>query len=239
MDRHGGVVVYAGGDDLLAMLPVEGALACADALARTYRDAFPRGRQGTLSAAVVFAHVRQPLMSVLAEAHRLLDEEAKDRNGRSSLAVAVLKSSGLHSQWVSSWERTGPGGARMRATEALEALCGGLRGPGDEPGLSSSLLYRLRDTLGLLCDWPRWQPGAWAPLPHGVPLRSYIEAELRRTLPESEAGAESGAGPLAETITALLSASPNPGGVLSPDWVGVDALLLARFLSSPSEGDAR
>ena len=94
VEDHYGVTVYAGGDDVLAMLPVLNALTCAEALSERYRNAFAdtdaRG-DATLSAAVVFPHMRLPLNYALGEAHRLLDTVAKDDNGRNSLAAAVLK----------------------------------------------------------------------------------------------------------------------------------------------------
>jgi len=93
--QHQGVTVYAGGDDVLALLPVPSALACASALADRYATCFQAQTteaRATLSAAVVFAHVRLPLGRVLREAHRLLDHVAKDQNGRDSLAAASTAS---------------------------------------------------------------------------------------------------------------------------------------------------
>ena len=42
VQKHHGVTVYAGGDDVLAMLPVPSALPCADELAKAYTAAFTR-----------------------------------------------------------------------------------------------------------------------------------------------------------------------------------------------------
>ena len=86
--EHDGETIYASGDDVLAMLPVPGALSCAGSLSDSYKSAFSAFEEApgaTLSAAVVFAHVRLPLGAVIREAHRLLDEVAKDGNGRNSL----------------------------------------------------------------------------------------------------------------------------------------------------------
>lgn len=95
VEKHSGVTVYAGGDDVLALLPVPEALSCAAALAEAYAGVFLKENakaRATLSAAVMFAHVRLSLGGVLAEAHRLLDDVAKDQNGRDSLAVASISS---------------------------------------------------------------------------------------------------------------------------------------------------
>lgn len=99
----GGSTIYAGGDDVLALLPLEGALPAALALRDAYRNAFPSTPQATISAAVVFAHFHVPLRHVLQEAHRQLDEVAKEGNGRGSLAVCVLTQSGVTREWVSTW----------------------------------------------------------------------------------------------------------------------------------------
>ena len=137
--QHHGVTVYAGGDDVLAMLPLRDALNCAAAVSDAYRAAFAETdaqRQATLSAAVVFAHVRLPLRSVLDEAHRLLDDVAKDGNGRDSLAAAVLKPGGLHCQWVTTWKRSGAGS--RDAVTLFDDLVRHLGASAAEAGLSSA-----------------------------------------------------------------------------------------------------
>ena len=101
--------------------------------------------QATLSAAVVFVHVRLPLRSVLHEAHHLLDDVAKDGNGRNSLAVGVLKHGGRHAQWVTTWTRAAANGAR--AVTLIEGLVRQLETDTATPGLSSALLYRVRKLL--------------------------------------------------------------------------------------------
>ena len=135
-----GVPVYAGGDDVLAMLPMPRALDCAQALSDAYRSAFAdtdAKENATLSAAVVFAHIRLPLNHVLGEAHRLLDDVAKEGNGRDSFVAAVLKPAGPYCQWVTTWTRSGPDGP-VRADgsasrTALPARCG--------HGATGSLVY--------------------------------------------------------------------------------------------------
>jgi CRISPR-associated protein Cmr2 len=160
--KHDGVTIYAGGDDVLAVIPVAKSLACADAIAENYAGAFretgPRpDAEPTLSAALVLAHVRLPLSTVLGQARRLLDKVAKDGNGRGSLAVGIYKRGGLHSQWVSAWMRSYDG-RPARAVERALNLANQLRKAGSDPGLSSSLIHRIRETLALLCGQNRWTP---------------------------------------------------------------------------------
>ena len=102
--QHDGNTIYAGGDDVLALLPLEGAVPAALTLRNAYRGAFAKIPAATISAALVFAHFHVPLRHVLREAHRQLDEVAKDGNGRDSLAACVLTQSGVTREWVSTWE---------------------------------------------------------------------------------------------------------------------------------------
>lgn len=249
--QHNGVTVYAGGDDVLAMLPLPQALACAAALADRYAACFKTSNakaRATLSAAVVFAHVRLPLGRVLSEAHHLLDAVAKDQNGRNSLAAAVLKRGGRNSSWVTTWQRPDVAGASQSACDQLQLLVEALSRNLHQPGLSSSLLYRLRDTLSLLCNWPQWEPGAWGDLPSDLNLRAFLRAELISSLLD-QGVKESAAQALSDTLCdrllpllhparadALGSASPR-GGPLRTNQVGVDALLLARFIAAPTQED--
>ena len=253
--KHEGVTVYAGGDDVLAMLPAPSALDCAQALSDAYRRAFADtdAKDGvTLSAAAVFAHIRLPLNHVLSEAHRLLDVVAKDGNGRNSLVAAVLKPGGPYCQWVTTWTRPGPEGA-VRATDQLDALRRQLDANTVEPGLSSALVYRVRETLTRLCGWEQWRPGDWGGLPDDVDVRSLLGSEIHHSLDvRTDGGAGDRANTLTERVWNLLGRVRNPrtdadAGVDATTigdtdgaiaQAGVDALLLARFLADPAQWES-
>ena len=250
VEKYQGVTVYAGGDDVLAMLPVPDALVCAEALSDTYRRAFADAgaKDGaTLSAAVVFAQVRLPLNHVLDEAHRLLDSVAKDGNGRDSLAAAVLKPGGLHCQWVTTWARHSPDGAAPRAVDLLYGLVRQLETNAAAPGLSGALIYRMRDTLTRLCGWEQWRPGSWGNLPEDFDTRAILCSEIHHSLSvRMDDGAEACADELTASVWNLLGparnmgdggagAAPKDNGAGAITHAGVDALLLARFLADPEQ----
>ncbi len=228
--EHDGIALYAGGDDVLAMLPVRTALQCAQALSQAYRDAFqdgPGADKATLSAAVVMAHVRAPLTRMLAHAHHLLDDVAKDGNGRGSLAVAVYKRAGLHSQWVSAWR-----GDQVPELLALAEELGML-----DSTLSASLLHRLTGTLGLLSAWPEREPGKWGTLLPGLEPEPFLAAELLGALEHGPRGQEQDtpqrARRLAERLWRLLPRAHGPQAKPpTQPQVGLDVLLLAHFLST-------
>ena len=234
--EHGGVTVYAGGDDVLAMLPMEGAVDCAGKLAESYRASFHGHDSATLSAAVVLAQARVPLRSVIEEAHHLLDDVAKEENGRNSLAVGVLKGSGKHCQWVSSWNRRLSGEDTVPALAALDELVGQFKTADTEPGLSGSLVYRLRDTLARLCGWERWRPGDWGALPQGLDAQPLLRADVSRSLSTTMSGTESDAPPLVNVMQRMLgpSRSTDRERPAQHTEVGIDGLLLARFLADPT-----
>ena len=103
-----GVVVYAGGDDLLALLPLDSAICVARQLEQAYRGCFENrpdgdGARPTTSASIVIADQHEPLRGVLRQSQLALERVAKAENGRDSLVIVLLKPSGLAAQWVQRW----------------------------------------------------------------------------------------------------------------------------------------
>lgn len=102
---HSGFLVYAGGDDVLALLPLEDALNCAAALRKHYLACFATAPfPASISAAIEYAHVKMPLGKVLRDAHELLDDVAKDGRGRDAVACRVWKPGGMAVEWAQPWE---------------------------------------------------------------------------------------------------------------------------------------
>jgi len=108
VQQHNGILLYAGGDDVLALLPLEDALGAAVELRRCYQEAFRESglpaHKTTISASIIYAHCHAALKSVLNRAHWLLDEVAKDTTGRDSLDVNVWRTGGPGVLWSAPWE---------------------------------------------------------------------------------------------------------------------------------------
>lgn len=105
VESHNGFLIYAGGDDVLAILPLEDALDCAAAVRRHYLASFKASDiPTTISAAIEYAHVKMPLGKVLHDAHDLLDNVAKDGAGRDAVATRVWKPGGMALEWAQPWE---------------------------------------------------------------------------------------------------------------------------------------
>lgn len=107
VENHDGFTIYAGGDDVLAIVPINTAIECAIALRKNYTNSFSsfsdHTNSITASTAIIFTHYHNPLRSVLVEAHSILDKVAKEKNGRDSLAMALLKPSGQAAEWCATW----------------------------------------------------------------------------------------------------------------------------------------
>jgi CRISPR-associated protein Cmr2 len=97
--RHHGHCVFAGGDDVLALVPVAAALGCAKALNEAFEAAVragpvaPGGAGPSLSVGLQIAHATDPFRDALAGA-ALAEHAAKLTYGRSAFAVQLDKRSG-------------------------------------------------------------------------------------------------------------------------------------------------
>jgi CRISPR-associated protein Cmr2 len=98
VDQHDGHLIYCGGDDVLALLPANRALDCADALRRAFREKVPNA---TLSAGIVLAHHLDDLQRVLEWARQA---ERAAKRVRNALAVALHPRSGEAITAVVQWE---------------------------------------------------------------------------------------------------------------------------------------
>ncbi|MCX7094132.1 MAG: type III-B CRISPR-associated protein Cas10/Cmr2 [Methylobacter sp.] len=149
VEQHSGFLIYAGGDDVLALLPLEYALNCAKALRNHYLRCFadyPRINT-TLSGAIEYAHINMPLGKVLGDAHQLLDHVAKDYSGRDSIAVRVWKPGGRHLQWAMPWEK-----AIVDDKVAINELANAFQKAQQETPFSSSFFFNVEERLVLLAE---------------------------------------------------------------------------------------
>jgi CRISPR-associated protein Cmr2 len=159
---HDGVPIYAGADDVAALLPVTFALDAAVAVRAAFRVALPTA---TISAGLVLADYQIALSDVRDLARALLDGDAKESNGRDSLAIAIRKSGGVTARWTSAWEALRPSWSDDVGVYTDEndmppvALLELARVMASDLGLSRGLPYHLRERYGDLFGY-RERPGA-------------------------------------------------------------------------------
>jgi CRISPR-associated protein Cmr2 len=221
-----GHAIYAGGDDVLALLPLPNAVRCAGHLA----DAFAQAMQPiartlgvvdddlpTLSAGIGIGHLMEPLGSLRARAGRAEhlakgDAEARPRN---ALALVLGIRSGGELAWRANWDQ----GVRFEILErCMQAY--------EEKQLPSRVAYDLR-AIDLRLRGQR-RLGAESDADLDAAMR---RAEVARTL--DRARAEGGSEPLGLDMQALIleESGKQPLAELA------DALILARWLSARDAAD--
>lgn len=160
VDNHNGFLIYAGGDDVLALLPLEDALQCAADIRQCYLDAFAaQNLPSTISAAVEYAHVKMPLTRILRDAHSLLDDIAKEERGRDAIAVRVWKPGGQALEWAMPWELAFAGDSlKIKQLVAQFTENEAKTKSKDTSSFSSKFFYKIRERFDLL-NPPRPKPG--------------------------------------------------------------------------------
>jgi CRISPR-associated protein Cmr2 len=148
-NNHQGSLVYSGGDDVLALLPLHTALHCAQELHEDFgkrMKAWPNGdgKVSTLSVGIAIVHHLQPLDDAINLA-RKAEKNAKSVPGKDALAILVQKRGGSPVAIQQSWKAEGNG--PIMRLERLKSLINTQVIPeklGPELSELGRLLYRLK-----------------------------------------------------------------------------------------------
>ena len=145
VQRHRGHAIYAGGDDVLALVPLTGSMACAKELAEQFKKSLAavsdelkveEGERPTLSVGLGIGHIMEPLGALRArakEAEKLAKGDDTD-TARNALAIVLgIRSGGEHCVRIN-WSNTD-------ALDDLEAIADAFR----DGKLPSRIAYDLRD----------------------------------------------------------------------------------------------
>jgi CRISPR-associated protein Cmr2 len=123
--RHHGALIYSGGDDVLAFLPLPKALACAEDLRQAFENEMTSAcssllsdARPTLSVGIGVGHVMEGMGDLLALGREAEREAKRERN---SLAVLVAMRSGGRRTWRARWDED-PAGSLQRSMTHLEGL---------------------------------------------------------------------------------------------------------------------
>lgn len=222
---HRGHAIYAGGDDVLAMLPLQSAVACANELADAFRQAMngvaeqrglPAGERPTLSVGLGIGHLVEPLgrLRTRADAAEHLAKgngEARNQQ-RNALAIQLGIRSGAEMTWRCRWDNM-EGLSTM--TEFIDAY------RDEKYPCPSRLGYDLR-AIALRLDWAREKDLA---------LPGIHAAELARTL--DRARQRGGDGVLSKELKELVSRRAEQVGLAQL----ADELIIARWLSARTQSD--
>jgi CRISPR-associated protein Cmr2 len=144
VEKNNGFLIYAGGDDVLAILPLEDALSCAKQLRDEYLQAFKdTGINSTLSGAIEYAHIKMPLTKILRDSHSLLDNIAKDGCGRDAIAVRIWKQGGKAAEWAMPWKKALNENNELIIEQLVEKFK-------QDNEFSSGFFYKIRQRFDLL-----------------------------------------------------------------------------------------
>lgn len=105
VEKHCGQLVYAGGDDVLAMLPATRAFDCACDLREKFREAI-KNEIADVSCGIAVAHAKYPLQRMVKEAQRA-ESRAKNVYDRGAFAFSLLKRGGEIIHWGGKWGGAG------------------------------------------------------------------------------------------------------------------------------------
>jgi CRISPR-associated protein Cmr2 len=143
-------LVYAGGDDVLALVPLRDILKVSNRVQQAYRDAMKHvpHQPVTMSAGIALAHHQDPLSYVLREARRA-EDHAKDHYGRNALVVTLLRRSGETTTVGCKWSYDG-----LDAEGQPLSLFPYIAGLLDQDVLSTKFVYNLAEEAATLSRLP-------------------------------------------------------------------------------------
>ena len=162
-----GKLIYAGGDDVLALANLGDLLKILYRLRGDFPNLNGQGNPAsTASAGVCIAHCKVPLGDVLNRA-RAMEREAKSVDGKNALGIALLKHSGNISQTVFKWKYKVEDGKNIDMIKVSQNLVELIQ-TGE---VSKKFIYTFRDVFTRLTD----RNGS-------LELPGIVESELERLI---------------------------------------------------------
>lgn len=241
--KHRGHAIYSGGDDVLALLPLESAVEAADALRLLFQQAMEAVADGlnlgpedhpTLSVGLGIGHVMEPLGSLRARAdaaeRAAKGNHLQKESQRNALAIQLGIRSGAEYSWRGKWE------PRTDLNDLLAYKAAFRSGE-----LPSRVAYDLR-AIAQRLDWL----GGWSKPDGKHPGEEDARretadgmraAEVRRML--ERARTDAGKPVPEQHRTRVIEHASRPSLVTSVDRLLVlaDTLLIARWLAARSAAD--
>ncbi len=142
VEAHNGVLIYAGGDDVLAFVPVDKGLDCARRLHDTFAEVLRDYGSPTLSVGLAIGHFMENLEDLLQ--HGRAAEKAAKQPDRDGLAVHLHKRGGSPIRVRARWtENPSPEKRMMNYAHLILA-----------EAIPSKLPYELRKLADLYENWP-------------------------------------------------------------------------------------
>lgn len=228
--EHQGHAIYSGGDDVLALLPLAGAVECADALRLAFAHAMTDSARAlgldeeqwpTLSVGLGIGHLMEPLGSLRARADAA-EQAAKgsdlpEAEQRNALAIVLGIRSGADCHWRAQW-------VDEPARDALARFIHAYR----DSALPSRVAYDLRE-IGRRFAWLDAQVAAGSA--DAATAQGMRGSEVARML--ERARNQGGAGTIPADLRALIL---DRSTAESLDHLA-NALIMARWLAARTAAD--
>ena len=153
--EHSGRVIYAGGDDIMAFLPIKDLLDVMGCLSKSFKGGFIKENEeiymamdnkASTSAGVVICHHTHPLSHALEKLATALKDGAKEREGRDAFFFSVMKRAGEELCFGSKWNPI----IHLTPIDAigyLKKLSQLLKEENKEEKLSPRLFYQLKEEI--------------------------------------------------------------------------------------------
>ncbi len=168
VENFDGQLIYSGGDDVLAMLPADRAIECAETLRAVFRgdSAVPNqsnyalaiqqdgfvleragyplivpGKAADVSTGLAVGHSNAPLQMLVREAHKA-EKRAKREYGKGALAVSIYKRSGEILEWGCKWDDENKGRVALKLMKKMTGWSSG-----DDAPVSGRFPYALAELL--------------------------------------------------------------------------------------------
>ncbi len=148
VEAHQGVLIYAGGDDVLAFVPVDRCLGCARELSNSFATQMKTYGALTLSVGIAIGHFMENL-EVLLDYGRAAEQHAKQprpedgsQSARNALAVHLHKRGGV------------PIAVRRQWSENMDDSLAGYAGMLGTGTIPAGLPYELKNMAAVYDAWP-------------------------------------------------------------------------------------
>ncbi|GAB6134916.1 type III-B CRISPR-associated protein Cas10/Cmr2 [Thermococcus prieurii] len=105
-EEHGGELLYAGGDDVFAIVPTDRVFSLAFEIQDSFREdwkdfSYLQGKTRSMSAGVLILHYKEPFYLAVRRVNEL--EHLAKESGRNAIAIGYLKHSGSYHRVVLNW----------------------------------------------------------------------------------------------------------------------------------------
>ena len=251
-----GRLIYAGGDDICAIMPLDGALQAAWEIQHAYScdfvsygetgaQALPeeltqsvskigmhlgKARKISISGAIVIAHEKTPLREVLRDAHTVLDGVAKDKAGRNAIAIRLKKRSGGDRDFWCQWEK--PNLFSSRKETLFESLGHLMQGVSDEI-MGGSLLYNMANLEGAIAPLAQNPEQLESNRKRIVQLIAYEVGHSGKLWGTPKEQKPQLIRDFSERLAGLMVTGPSS----RPEWYNPEAAVIAKFLALPPQKD--